>query len=68
MRWLVFVQRLCNADDYFCVRESIVQAFFSHCTLASVNIEGPDVTSYRPFIVARFGRVTEFLRPHLRIA
>src|SRR6266513_720541 len=58
---------LCNADDYFCVRESIAHASFSHCTLASVSFEEPDVTSYRPFIVPRFGRVTEFLRPNFRI-
>jgi hypothetical protein len=36
---------LCNADDYFCVRESIAHASFSHCTLASVSFEEPDVTS-----------------------
>src|SRR5438552_12284834 len=41
---------LCNADDYFCVRESIAHASFSHCTLASVSFEEPDVTSYRPFM------------------
>src|SRR5258706_13886419 len=28
----------------------------------------PDVTSYRPLIVPRFRGVTEFLRPHFRIA
>ena len=47
--------------------ESIAHASFSHCTLASVSFEEPDVTSYRPLILPRFGRVTEFLRPHFRI-
>ena len=39
---------------------------FSHCTFDSVSFEEPDVTFYRPFIVPRFCRVTEFLRPHFR--